>query len=812
MSLVSALMPCVEEYRKTLRSWLSPIDYDKVQSDVHRNCQEGTGQWFLNDARFTNWLSGTSSQTLFCPGIPGAGKTVIASLVVNHLRSRYLDNSTSETDRVGVAVLYCNYQQQNDQASHDLLASLLSQLSLEQDIVPAGIRTLHDQFRKRRTQPSSRDIFEELRSSVTGYSTAFVVIDALDECKDDATRKDLLNKMLQLQEIADVRLMLTSRPNILPNREDMVQLPIHASEEDVRRYLTSQLGHLSEVVERDAVLQSEIELRVSKASDGMFLLAQLYIGSLKDKHTKKAITIELNKMDTGHAGLDQAYKGAFQRIESSLSKSLLSWVVIAQRLLTVDEMQHALAIEPGTSNLDLSNICDIQEVVSGCAGLVVLDSVSQSIRLVHQTAKDYFKANISEYFPGARNNIALNCLTYLSYEELKSGACPNNQLLDMRLKRFPFLFYASRFWVYHWDCMENKVEEPVLSLLLDQGLVSAAGQGALVLTNWGSEYKQRTLNRVTGMHLAAALDLYEFVPRLSEKLSLNSTDNYGFTPLHYATKNEYTRTVQSLLDGGADINLAGNSGTTPLHLASMKGHEAIVTLLIEKGADISCRDNGGGTPLTWAIDTESDAVAELLLKKGAQMEFLYCPFFQYTAPLPSQVVVESSSAKKYDFPQRFRALSTFISFSVYSNTADEEPGQEISPCRYERRIFLPPQFLSRMDFHDHPLLPDGRQSLLYDYYRYRPPVNSNFYFPKYEWSVDDLFFTPLLRAVWIGNHRIVQLLLNMGCSPCFGNSRGVMPLELAKRLEDNTSTRIIMSFWNQPEQFQAEQWGLTKLP
>ncbi len=794
-------MTRVEVYRKTLRSWLSPIDYDKIQSDVYRNCQEGTGQWFLNDPRFADWLFGGSSRTLFCPGIPGAGKTVIASLVVNHLRSRHLDDSNFEKDRVGVAVLYCNYQQQHDQASHDLLASLLSQLSLEQDIVPAGIRSLHDQFCKRRTQPSPRDIFKELRLAVSGYSTVFVVIDALDECKDEATRKDLLDKMLQLQQLADVRLMLTSRPNILQNREGVIQFPIYASEEDVRRYLTSQLGHLSVVVERDTILQNEIKVRVSKAAAGMFLLAQLYMGSLKGKHTKKAIYTELRKMDTGHAGLDQAYQGAFQRIESSLSKLLLSWVVCAQRLLTVDEMQHALAIEPEISSLDHSNICDLQEVVSGCAGLVVLDSVSQSIRLVHQTAKDYFKANISEYFPDARSNIAVSCLTYLSYDEFKTGACTNHMLLESRLRRFPFLSYASIFWAYHWSFMKSKVHAHALKFLLDQGLVSAASQCALVPANWELEYGQGSSNRISGMHLAASLDLHKLVPRLSEKLSVDSTDNSGYTPLHYATQNNNELTVKCLLDCGADFNLAANTGATPLHVASKQGHDAIVAMLIERGADVNCRDNGGGTPLTWAIDKKLDAVVKLLIKKGALMEFLYCPFFRYAAPLPLQLVMQGSNANESDTLPRFRALSAFMSSTVKSNTADERQDQQISPCRYERRIFLPPKILSQMDLDDHPLLPDGMQYLVDDYYRYGLPPNPNLL--KYKWSIDDMFFTPLSRAVWRGYHSTVHLLLKKGCSPSFGNSRDLTPLLLANRLKDDTSKIMMLSYYDRPGQFLA---------
>lgn len=347
------------------------------------------------------------------------------------------------------------------------------------------------------------------------------------------------------------------------------------------------------------------------------------------------------------------------------------------------------------------------------------------------------------------------------------------------------------------------MEGPVLTLLLDQGLVSTASQCALDTDDWEREYGEGAPKRRTGMHLAAAFDLHELVPRLSEKLSLDSTDNSGYTPLHYAAQNSSELTVQCLLDCGADFNMTASCGDTPLHVAAREGCDAIVALLIERGADVNCRDSGGGTPLTWAIDRQSDAVASLLLKNGAQMEFLYCPFFQYSAPLPSQLAVESANENGYDTLRRLRALSAFVSSTSNSNTADEEPDQEISPSRYERRIFLPPQFLSQMDFHDRPLLPDGMQSLADDYYRYRRPGDSSFYFSSYEWSVDDLFFTPLLRAVWRGNHRIVQLLLKKGCSPSFGNSRGVMPLELAKRLKDDTSKMIMLSYYDRPGQFLA---------
>ena len=58
--------------------WLSPLEYCTKQRDVASKRHEGTGEWFLVSEKFTAWLSGSADSVLWCPGEPGAGKTVIA--------------------------------------------------------------------------------------------------------------------------------------------------------------------------------------------------------------------------------------------------------------------------------------------------------------------------------------------------------------------------------------------------------------------------------------------------------------------------------------------------------------------------------------------------------------------------------------------------------------------------------------------------------------------------------------------------------------------------------------------------------------
>jgi hypothetical protein len=62
--------------RLSILDWLTPIDYATQQSDFIGRRQEGTGEWLLKLNEFQDWIN-QKKQTMFCPGIPGAGKTML---------------------------------------------------------------------------------------------------------------------------------------------------------------------------------------------------------------------------------------------------------------------------------------------------------------------------------------------------------------------------------------------------------------------------------------------------------------------------------------------------------------------------------------------------------------------------------------------------------------------------------------------------------------------------------------------------------------------------------------------------------------
>ena len=341
----------------------------------------------------------------------------------------------------------------------------------------------------------------------------------------------------------------------------------------------------------------------------------------------KAALKELQRQSRGVLpegdALARAYNHAMERIDGQLpglrllARKILSWITCAQQQLTVLELQHALAINAGDTQLDRENLRDIQDMVSLCAGLVTVDEKSGIIRLVHYTTQEYFEQTGKVWFPEAESDITICCVTYLSFNAFENGCCETYEEYKDRLRSNPFYKYAVFNWGHH--ARKATPSGEVVKFLKSKAKVEAATQVMFTEGIYRNTYFE-LIHGVTGLHLAAYFGVDTAV-RLLDGGGPDIEDYESRTPLSYAAENGHEVVVQRLLEMDADNNSKSYNGRSPISFAAENGHLPVVKLLLDSGAAVDWHDNGhDNTPLAWAADSGHEAIMQLLLDAGADIE------------------------------------------------------------------------------------------------------------------------------------------------------------------------------------------------
>jgi hypothetical protein len=191
-------------------NWISPLDFRNQQKSPDRQPLRGTGGWFLEDPRFMAWAAGRLP-LLWCHGIPGAGKTVLASAAFTHML---------EKDMTGKAVLiaYCAFDDKHTQTADSIVFGLLRQVVQLRGELSKPILKIY--AGKKRSRPGAEQLSVILNTELQHFSETFIIIDGLDEIFERTERVELLRRLesLKPQNSARPRVKVTSRP--LPDIRD----------------------------------------------------------------------------------------------------------------------------------------------------------------------------------------------------------------------------------------------------------------------------------------------------------------------------------------------------------------------------------------------------------------------------------------------------------------------------------------------------------------------------------------------------------------------------------------------------------------
>lgn len=219
--------------------WLSPWNFWTRQQDILAQRVSDTSTWLLKNEKFIEWRLRPFG-TLLCYGPPGVGKSVLASVTVDHLQLQ------SPPDH-SVLAAYCDRSNSSKRKYQDLLGSLLQQLVPEPCPTWGQIQSLYD-LHKHGTKPGSEDLLDILRAEIKNKSKTYVVIDALDEWSDDYNDISLL--ITDLKSLGpQVSFLITSRPisileTIFP---EAIRFEVDPPDADLELYIRSRFSKRQDI-------------------------------------------------------------------------------------------------------------------------------------------------------------------------------------------------------------------------------------------------------------------------------------------------------------------------------------------------------------------------------------------------------------------------------------------------------------------------------------------------------------------------------------------------------------------------------------
>jgi ankyrin repeat protein len=97
-------------------------------------------------------------------------------------------------------------------------------------------------------------------------------------------------------------------------------------------------------------------------------------------------------------------------------------------------------------------------------------------------------------------------------------------------------------------------------------------------------------------------DVVEFLLAAGADPNEHTRNETLATPLHSAVARGDMKSVQLLLEHGADVNATQQNGFTPLHSAALNGDREIINLLLARGADQSAKSEDGKAAKDMAKD------------------------------------------------------------------------------------------------------------------------------------------------------------------------------------------------------------------
>ncbi|KAI4268566.1 MAG: hypothetical protein LQ337_007765 [Flavoplaca oasis] len=446
--------------------------------NVHRShVFEGTCQWIIRRRDLQAWMDGLvntqTSNDFWLFGLPATGKTVLSSVVIDHLKL------------LGKSCQYHFFSSghQSKRTTAYCLRSIATQLAVANEDFRLSLVTLHKETGitlNTQNQPFRviwEKIFEGIILKMRFQQPLYWILDAVDEADQYAL---LTSHFAAMKPTSPIGVFFASRPIKLPalTYRDTPPITLFLTENDTYKDVHTYAKRCVEsILPNNKEIQVDVIRQILDKASGSFLWVRLALETLEHNwHTEEDIRRSLTELPQG---MENLYDRMLAKVQNqtprlrAMAERILSWVACSWRPLSVSEL--AVALQP-----EFTGFVRLEETVLEICGHFV--SVHNSrVSIIHMTARDFLlkKSGDTAPFINSRDvhtHIAEICLRHLSsdkwrrvfkeiqnpFEASKNGR-KQNRLLLMGAD-YPFLGYATCYWAFHLSKAHLSVQSLVDTL------------------------------------------------------------------------------------------------------------------------------------------------------------------------------------------------------------------------------------------------------------------------------------------------------------------------------------------------------------
>ncbi|KAM0810010.1 hypothetical protein AB5N19_10357 [Seiridium cardinale] len=463
-----------DNHRHEFYRWLERTDPSSLHNRSLRLVEDGTCTWILRSPDWSDWLA-KRFRCIWLHGIPGAGKTILASYLVNTVKDHC---NKATTSKLAFAYYYCYFGHNQDEAA-PFLRWLITQLCRQLKAIPTYAYNLFEQG----CEPSLPELLTCLSKSLECFDTAYVIIDAVDESKP---RDDILKVIRDLAcdaRFHNLQILATSREYVDIERVLVgISRPVSMSNpfiaEDIRSYVHTTLQTNDKFKRWPQQLLTEVEEALSAGAKGMFRWAVCQLDRLKRFREAQAVRKALATLPKT---LDETYERIFLEIpeeDKPLVRQCLGWIDFHNKVygvsVPVSIVVHAIHSAIDDLSLDVTpTSMDEEDLRETCGCLVrIADDMGFPTNLgdgdqdapivpvvsfAHYTVREFLgseriSASTANYFALEEDKIQSNILTQvlrtaLDFASLKPMD-PSNYSERLEVKKILFNELVGNFQLY----------------------------------------------------------------------------------------------------------------------------------------------------------------------------------------------------------------------------------------------------------------------------------------------------------------------------------------------------------------------------